>query len=617
MGRFFYRIWKTIDVAGRFLVGIIAIILFVFLVRGCVSGPELPKVDKGSALMLAPTGIIVEQETWVDPIEQAIQDVQGTSQAETSIYDLIDAVEYAKEDDSISVLVINTDYLQGVYAGISKYQDLRKALADFKTSGKKIIAIGDYYMQGQYYLASMADEVYMNPMGMLMFDGMGRNRTYYKSALDKLGVNVHVFRVGTFKSAVEPYLRDNMSDAAKEANIEWLGDLWGQMKGEIAASRNMNEAKFDAYIDDLLPKFEAAGGDAGKLAVDEGFVDKLLTRAEFRQYMIDLVGMNEKKDSYKSIGFKTYLKAKRPLVDFPSAKSQVAVIVAKGEIVDGSRKEGTIGGDSTARLIRKARTDDNVKAIVLRVDSPGGSAFASEVIRSELERAQQEGKVVVASMGGVAASGGYWISATSDEIWAHPSTITGSIGIFGMVPTFEKPLNELGIYRDGVGTTKWSRAFDVGAGISDEFARLIQVNIENGYDDFLSLVARGRDMTKEDVDKIAQGRVWSGEDAYRLGLVDKLGDLDDAIKSAAKLANIEDYDVTFVKRELDPQEVFIKQLLDNVSTKAGVENVIESYGKSNNPIVNGLMGKAQEIMSMLNNFNDPNHTYAHCLCDIK
>ena len=617
IGKFFYRIWKTIDVAGRLLIGLIAVFVFAFLIRGCVSGPNLPVIEEGSALILSPEGIIVEQETYVEPIEKAIQESQDRATNETLIYDLLDAIKYAKNDDNISVMVLDTNSLDGVYAGISKYQDLRKALIDFKTSGKKIIAISDWYTQGSYYLASVADEVYMNPFGSVMFEGMGRNRTYFKSALDKLGVNVHVFRVGTFKSAVEPYIRDSMSEAAKEANIEWLGDLWSQMKNDIATSRDMNVNQLDSFIDNYLEKFQASNGDGADLAVKEGFVDQLMNRGEFRQHMIDMVGMNQKKSSYKAINYKSFLKAKRPPLVLPSNKEQVAVIVAKGEIVDGFKKEGVIGGDSTAKLIRKARTNDKIKAIVLRVDSPGGSAFASEVIRSELERAQNEGKIVVASMGGVAASGGYWISATSDEIWAHPSTITGSIGIFGMVPTFEKPLNEIGIHRDGVGTTKWSRAFDLGAGISPELSQLIQVGIERGYDDFLGLVAKGRDMTKEQVDQVAQGRVWSGEDALRLGLVDKLGDLDDAIKSAAKLANLDNYDVTFIKRDLDAQELFMKQLLENASTSDAVEGVIENYSKTSSPVVQGLMNKAQEIFSSLNNFNDPNHIYAHCMCDLQ
>ncbi len=616
IGKFFYRIWKTIDVAGRLLIGLIAVFFIIFMVRGCVKGPDLPTYDKGSVLVLAPKGVLQEQLTYVDPIQEAINEAQGSPIIETKVADLVDAINYAKEDDNIEVLMIAPNALGGAYGGITKYQDIRKALADFKTSGKKIVANADNYSQGQYYLASMADEVYMNPQGMLMFDGMGRFRTYYKTALDNLGVKINLFRVGTFKSAMEPYIRDSMSDAAKEANLEWIGDLWSEMKTDIAGSRGMSEAKFDDYINNFPQLLSDLNGDTAKLALEHGFVDKLMSRGDFRQYMIDMVGTNEKKTSFKQIHFKSYLKAKRPLIDLPSgAANQVAVVVAKGSIVDGSQKEGTIGGDSTARLIRKARQDDKVKAIVLRVDSPGGSAFASEVIRAELERAQDEGKVVVASMGGMAASGGYWISATADEIWAQPSTITGSIGIFGMFPTFQEPANKVGVFVDGVGTTPFAGALNPLKDIDPQVGGVIQNIINNGYDEFLALVARGRDMTTEQVNEIAQGRVWSGIDAKRLGLVDELGDLNDAIDAAAKLAKVDDYKVKFMKRELSEKEKFMQQLMGNAEFSDVMDGL--SSDKKPNVLVQGLTKEAQKFMTQMNQFNDPNHAYIHCMCEIK
>lgn len=615
IGKFFYRIWKTVDVAGRLLIGLLALFIFAFVIRGCVQGPDLPTYDKGSALILAPKGILQEQLTYIDPIQEAINEAQGNSTVETAVADLVDALKYAKEDDKIKVVVLGTGSLQGAYGGISKFQDVRKALADFKASGKKIIANGDNYSQAQYYLASMADELYMNPQGLAMFEGMGRYRTYYKSLIDKVGVKINLFRVGTFKSAMEPYIRDNMSDAAKEANLEWLGDLWSAMKSEIAESRGMDESKLDNYINNFSQLIESSNGDTAKIALENGLVDKLMTRGDFRQYMIDMVGLNEKKTTYKNIHFKDYLKTKRPIIEMPiTAEKQIAVVVAKGTIVDGFQKEGTIGGDSTAKLIRKARLDDKVKAIVLRVDSPGGSAFASEVIRAELERAQKEGKIVVASMGGMAASGGYWISATADEIWAQPTTITGSIGIFGMFPTFQDPANKAGVFVDGVGTTEFAGAFNPLKDLSPEVGSVIQNIIENGYDEFLALVAKGRNMTVEDVDKIAQGRVWSGIDAKRLGLVDELGDLYDAIKGAAKLANVDDYKVKFMKREMSEQEKMIQQILDNAEI-TGLAKGLHSEAKTN-PVLRALNGELKQIMNTFTEFNDPNHAYVHCMCEI-
>ncbi|NVJ68488.1 MAG: signal peptide peptidase SppA, partial [Gammaproteobacteria bacterium] len=401
-----------------------------------------------------------------------------------------------------------------------------------------------------------------------------------------------------------------------EANIEWLGDLWSAMKSEIAQSRGVEEAKIDNFINNFPALVKAAKGDTGKLVLEQGFVDKLMTRGDFRQYMIDMVGMNEKKTTYKNIHYKSYLKAKRPLIELPtSGENQIAVVVAKGTIVDGFQKEGTIGGDSTAKLIRKARMDENVKAIVLRVDSPGGSAFASEVIRAELERAQNEGKIVVASMGGMAASGGYWISATADEIWAQPTTITGSIGIFGMIPTFQEPANKIGIFADGVGTTPFAGAFNPIKDIPEEVGGVIQDIIENGYDEFLALVAKGRDMTVAEVDKIAQGRVWSGIDAKRLGLVDELGDLNDAIQGAAKLASMDDYKVKFMKRELSEKEKFMKNLLDNAELTGSISE-LNSEVKTNS-MVKALSGEIKQIVETFGNFNDPNHAYVHCMCEIK
>ncbi|WP_370515595.1 signal peptide peptidase SppA [Kangiella sp. HZ709] len=616
IGKFFYRIWKTIDVAGRLLIGLLAIFAFVFLIRGCVKGPDLPTFDKGSALILAPNGVLQEQLTHTDPIQEIINEAQGSPIVETSVGDIVDALEYAKNDDKIKVLVLAPGALQGAYGGISKYQDVRKALADFKTSGKKIIANADNYSQAQYYLASMADEIYMNPQGMMMLEGMGRYRTYYKSAIDNVGVKINLFRVGTFKSAMEPYIRDSMSEAAKEANLEWLGDLWSAMKSEIAQSRGINEAKLDNFINNFPELLTAANGNAGKLTLEQGFVDKLMTRGDFRKYMTELVGMNEKKTTYKNIHFKSYLKAKRPIIELPvGGKNQIAVIVAKGSIVDGSQREGTIGGDSTAKLIRKARMDDKVKAIVLRVDSPGGSAFASEVIRAELERAQDEGKIVVASMGGMAASGGYWISATADEIWAQPTTITGSIGIFGMIPTFQDPANKLGVFVDGVGTTKFANAINPLQDLSPEVRSVIQNMIENGYDEFLALVARGRNMTVEQVDQIAQGRVWSGIDAKRLGLVDELGGLEQAIESAAKLANVEDYSVKQFKRELTEKEIFMKNLLDNAELTGSLQ-ALGSADVKTNPMIQALTNEVKQIINSFSQFNDPNHAYVHCMCEI-
>ncbi len=615
MTKLFKNLWYGFDLSRKIFLNIVFFFILIMLISILASSDGKPKVDNGVALILQPNGFIVEQLAYSDPIEKAMQEATGNEDApETSLYDLIEAIDNAKDDKRITSMVISTSYLWG--AGVTKLQVLADAIADFKKSGKKVYAFSDNFSQSQYFLAAQADEVIMNPQGGIFINGFSRVGTYFKSFLDKVGVNVHVFKVGTFKSAVEPFIRDNMSEAAKEANIAWMGDLWKEFKQQLADSRSLTADDISSYINNYKENLIANNGDSAKIAVDAGLVDTLMTRIEFRDKMIELVGIDDVSKSFKSISHSSYLKAIRSPLDFNNPRTQkVAVITAKGSILDGEHKEGAIGGDTVARLIRKARNNENVKAIVLRVDSGGGSAFASEVIRQELVKAQADGIKVVTSMGDVAASGGYWIAATSDEIWAHSTTITGSIGIFGMIPTFEKPLNEWGIYRDGVGTTKYSNPVDGGMPLSEDVAEIIQTGINAGYDSFLTLVSEGRGMSKEDVDKIAQGRVWSGKKAHELGLVDQLGGLNDAIASAAKLADLADYDVLYVKRKLSENELFLKQLFN----QSGVQELVQDKQLTNlkPTFKTRLMNQVSSSINLLNQWNDPNSAYANCFCEIK
>ena len=391
---------------------------------------------------------------------------------------------------------------------MTKLRDLRAAIADFKKSGKKVVAYSDGLMQAQYYLAAQADEVYLHPQGMLLLEGFGRWRNYYKEGLDRYGIDVHVFRVGEYKSAVEPYLRNDMSPEAKEMSLEFYGDLWRHYLADIAAARKIRPEDITSLIDAMPDRLRAAGGDMAKMALDAKMVDKLAPRDVVRQRLIDLVGEDEEKKSFRQIGVAEYLQAKGGDRTGAVGKGQaVAVVVAKGEILDGAQPAGTIGGDSTARVLRRAREDDAVKAVVLRVDSPGGSAFASEIIRRECELVRKAGKPLVVSMGSVAASGGYWISTASDEIWAAPETITGSIGIFGIFPTIDKPLAKyLGVHTDGVGTTRFSDVLRPDRPMDPAVADVFQQGIDHGYEEFLARVAQARKMTPEQVDKIARGR---------------------------------------------------------------------------------------------------------------
>ncbi len=613
IGRSFYYLWRIFDVNRRVLFGLIALVISISFIIGIFSDGDKVKVPEGAALVFAPSGIITEQPAYKDPVAKALEEAMGNKDPkEENIYDLIEVLRNAKDDDRITMIAM---YPQGIVSvGPAMLEMLRDAIADFKTSGKKVVSMGDYYSQAQYYLAAQADEVYLHPYGAVFLEGYSRVRTYYAAMLENLKVTPNVFKVGKYKSAIEPYLRDDMSEYAKEANMAFLTDMWTAYKTDVAAARGIDADSIDSQINGFAESMKTSGGDFAKLAVEQKLIDGVMSRPDFRAMMIEKVGENEKKTSYKQINHSQYLKAiKAPFdIENPNTK-KVAVIVAKGAIVDGKQKEGMIGGDTVAYKIRQARTNENTAAIVLRVDSPGGSAFASEIIREELIKAKDQGLPLIVSMGTYAASGGYWISANADEIWARPTTITGSIGIFGFIPTIERTLDWAGIHRDGVGTTELAGAFDTGRALSQPIKDIIQANIENGYRRFLNLVATGRDMTVDQVDEIAQGRVWSGLKAKELGLVDNLGSLKDAIASAAKRAELDEgsYDVWFVKRELSETEKFMAELFKNASVQSLIEDI--DTPALNTP-ADKILLQIQTDLQQLKQFNDPNHAYVHCDC---
>ena len=592
--------WGIINTIRKVVINLFVLVLVIALVAMAFTS-DSPKIAKVTALEIKPNGRLVEQLT-AQSFDELVDEARGAQNPETLLKDVIDAIEVAKDDDRVQVLVINLSSFSG--ARLTKLQDLGEAITQFKESGKKVVAVADTYSQDAYYIAAHADEIISHSMGGMIIEGFGRYRMYYKEGLDKLGIDVHVFKVGTFKSAVEPYLRDDMSEFAKEANEEWLGDLWRIYLDEVAAARGISTEKLNEYAQELPRLIGEVNGDATKAALDNGLIDQALTRVEMRDYLISLVGEDEETHSYNKVGLNNYLKTIKSDRFGRTAKGdKVGVIVARGTILDGKQPSGTIGGDSTAALIAKARNDDDVKAIVLRVDSGGGSAFASEVIRRELEKARADGKPVIASMGSVAASGGYWISTTSDQIWAHPSTITGSIGIFGMIPTYQKPLAQhLGIRVDGISTAPLA-GVRLDRELQPEIGEAIQKTVEHGYREFLQRVSDARNMTTEEVDKIAQGRVWSGADAHELGLVDSLGDLDDAISAAAKLADLGDnYIVSYIEKEQAFQDKVLRELM------AEAVSISDLNTSSRSPI-DSLLSKIEQAASDFNALNDPNHVY--------
>ena len=496
----------------------------------------------------------------------------------------------------------------------SKLQEIAQQITSFKTAGKMVYAYAEGMGQSQYYLAAHADEVMIDPMGSVWIEGYGRYNTYFKDAIDKLGIKTHIFKVGTYKSAVEPYVRNDMSDEAKEANLGYLTDLWQVYKSDVQLARNLSPNAIQSFSDEFLNRVSQSESDFSEIALANDLIDQLMTRTELTQYLMQEHGATFSGRDFRGINFDRYLEIKRPqeLMSNQLAGDNVAVVTAKGVILNGKQKTGTIGGESTAELIRRARLDRNVKALVLRVDSPGGSAYASEIIRREV-LATKAVKPVVVSMGSYAASGGYWISAPADEIWASPTTITGSIGIFGMLATFEGPMDTLGISRDGIGTTNLSGAFDATRPLREDVADAIQQSINNGYREFLEIVAEGRNMSVEAVNEVAQGRVWSGKTAIQHGLVDKLGNLEQAIASAATLAGLISYEVKWLEHEITPSQKLLKDLF-----RAFIQNN-ELDTQFQAPVLSNIDQLIYQITLGVNRFrqmDDPNNMYAHCLCNI-
>ena len=556
LGGFFRFLWWLMVTVA--CLAWLAVLAFGILV---LSPPGRPKVPAKAALVIGPEGRLVEQLSG-EPVQRAIAKLTGRARPETLLKDVLDGIHLAKDDDRIQALYLDLDQFGG--GGLSKLQAVAKAIQDFRGAGKKVIASAELMDQSRYFLAAQADEVSMPPDGVLVIQGYGIYRLYFKTLLDRVGIDIHVYRHGRYKSAPEPLMRENMSDAAREENQAWAGVLWQAYAADVAKARSMSGEAFTDFVDTADQRIEAAGGQIAKAALDSGLVDKLLHRDEVRQRLIDLVGEARQDHTFRQIGLADYLADRGGDRFGTHAKGRlVAVVVARGDILEGDQPPGRIGGASTSRLIREARTDDQVKALVLRVDSPGGVVFAADRIHRELELARKAGKPVVASMSSVAASGGYEISVASDKILCSPTTLTGSIGIFSIFPTFQTPLQRyLGAELDGVGTTPWTGTLRSDRALDPRVGAVLGATTAWGYQHFLEVVAQGRGMTTEAVDAIAEGRVWSGKDALRLGLVDGFGELDDAIADAAKLAQLGTrYQVKYFQEELElPNQLLLRLL---------------------------------------------------------
>ena len=603
-------VWRVLDRLRRVMHFILLLVVFVGFLAALLS--DRPSIPSSAALLLAPTGNLVDQLSG-DPVERAIAKARGVPINETLLKDLIDAVEAAGDDDRISALVLSLDGLGG--SGLSKLQELAAVITDFKESGKKVVAVGDFYGRDGYYLAAHADEIYMHGDGAVFTDGYARYRSFYAEAIDKLLIDWHVWRVGEYKSFVEPYTRTDMSPEDKASSAVWLTALWDAYDSDISAARGLEPMTMTRLIDRVVEAMRSVGGDAAKVALDAGLVDELLTRDEMRDRLMELVGADEDdEETWSKVHFSTYVRAMREEQGSQVTDENVGVIVASGGIVSGDQPPGAIGSESTVKLIRQARKDDSVKAIVLRVDSGGGSAFASNVILRELEQTQAAGKPVVVSMGSVAASGGYWISMSADQIWASPTTITGSIGILAMLPTFQRSFAKLGIYEDGVGTTRLSGQLSPMRELGSDANELLQLSIEFGYQQFISKVAAARDKTAEEIDAIARGRVWIGSDAHELGLVDRLGGLDQAVAGAAELAGLdEEHGVKYMQRELELSERIALELAQT----AGDWIRWAGIGASPASPLRRVIDVIDEELIVFDRFNDPKGMYYYCFCDIQ
>ncbi len=565
IARFFVGLWDVMNFTRRLILnlvffGLLFLVLIVMMVAMGKGASSAKILQDRTTLVIAPEGRLVEQYS-TDPVSRALAKAVGDNNAEEiQLRDLIRAIEAARDDKKIERVVLELDKLQP--SGFASMREVAAALQELRASGKQLVAFSENMNQSQYLLAAQADEVYLDPMGSLLLEGLGRYRQYFRSGLqDKLGVDVHLFKVGEYKSAAEPYVLDAASPQAKEADLFWMNDVWRRYLGDIAKARKLDAAQLAAGIDTLPEGIAAAGGDLARFALQQKLVDGLKTREEVETLLTQRgVADSDAEGGFRQIALGDYLTqvdARRSPIDH---RPQVAVVVAEGEIAGGDLPAGRVGGVSTSALLRAARDDDDVKAVVLRVDSPGGEVFASEQIRREVEALKAAGKPVVVSMGDLAASGGYWISMNADRIYADESTITGSIGIFGMIPNFARSLDKIGVHTDGVGTTRFAGAFDVTRPMDPAVGRVVQSVIDKGYADFTGKVAQARDRDVDAIDEVARGRVWSGAQAKERGLVDAFGGLKAAIADAAgraKLGEPDKYRVNYIEKAATPFAQFM------------------------------------------------------------
>ena len=613
---FFQFLWNAVNFTNHLVFNLIMLIILISIfavISAGMSSKSFTPLRDNTALVLDLEGVLVEQRT-VDSISTALAEAQGGGEREILLRDVLNIIKAAKKDPHITHLVLNTDGYNA--PGMASTREIAAALKDFKTSKKPVYAFADNYEQKQYLLAAQADKIFLDPEGAFFPEGLGRYRLFYREALqDKLGLDVHLFRVGEFKSAAEPYILDAASEESKQADLYWMNDIWQRYLQQVGKARGIAPEAISAAINELPQRLAAVKGNLAQLALNEKWVDGLKTAYEMEQYLVDQgVAFDEESGSFQQIDMIDYLGHVNNNQLAKPQSNAIAVVVAQGEIVDGEQPQGMVGGVTTSALIRAAREDVEVKALVLRVDSPGGSVFASEQIRREVELTKAAGKPVVVSMANVAASGGYWISMNADRIYADESTITGSIGIYGLMIRAPRTLEKIGVRSDGVTTTPWAGAFDMTRPLDEPTKQVVQSVIEHGYAQFISKVAKARKQTSEAIDSNARGRVWSGAQAKEKGLVDAFGGLQTAIDDAAVRAKLgkNDYRVDYIEEPMSPFEQFISNLAGNSETQGLVRWASPALGL----IQQTRLGQQirADLQWLDRNTSKPVNAIAHCFC---
>ena len=607
--RIFDGIWSVVSTLYKLLI-ILGLVFSVFALWLFWSGPGKIKVEDNVALIVAPTGALVDRLD-IDPTRALLDQFAGAPPPQTALREVITAFERGAEDPRINFAVLKLDAVTRI--GLAQGAEIIQAIETFRATGKSVVAYSAWYDQSSYLPASHADEIVMDPMGMLAIEGLSSYSNYLKGLTEKLGITMNVFRVGEYKSAVEPFLRQDMSEEAKAANRVWLGALWDRYGINVAEGRQLEADAVHQFVETLATRTEEEGGRASDVALKAGLITHAETLDQFRTRMKERVGEDDTHGSFRQIHFQNYLAATdreqpRQTTVPGELPAYIARVVVQGDIVNGRSDIGYSGGDSIQALLESARRDEQVKAVLLRVDSPGGSVWASEQMRREVELLREAGKPVVVSMGNVAASGGYWISMNADQIFALPETITGSIGIFGLLPTFEDTLAKIGVSTDGVGTTSMAGAFRLDRPLGPNAKRLIQSEIERGYRDFIGKVAEARGQDYDAIDEVARGRVWSGGDALERGLIDAFGTEKDATSVLAQLAGLDDWDVIEWAEETDPFRLLLKKFSGGLS--AVLRDAVIPAG-----LVNWLTS-AQRVISPLQHLTDPRGQYAHCDCGV-